>query len=365
MATSYQIAFASLRSMTRRLADELLSRIGGEEEFFCATESQLSALMGCRNKLFSDQYRNEILEKAKREQSFINENSIIPLYYTDGNYPKRLLECDDAPLLLYTIGNCDLNASHIVSIVGTRHATPYGIDFTMKLVENLSKKIDSLIIVSGLAYGIDIAAHRAALHCNVPTVAVLAHGLNTIYPAAHRNSAAEIVRSRGLLISDYMSQDSLHKGNFIARNRIVAGLCDCLVVVESAEKGGALITANIAAGYNRDVMALPGRTSDPYSRGCNRLINRNVAALISDADDLINAMQWTPRADEGCQQPLPLELSADEKAIIDKLTQQGEATINQLSISLSIPMSRLMPLLIDMEFNGLIITFPGGKFRLA
>ena len=365
MVTSYQIAFASLRSMTRRLADELLSRIGGEEEFFCATESQLSALMGCRNKLFSDQYRNEILEKAKRELSFINENSITPLYYTDGNYPKRLSECDDAPLLLYTIGNCDLNSTHIVSIVGTRHATPYGIDFTMKLVENLSKKLDNLIIVSGLAYGIDIAAHRAALHYNVPTAAVLAHGLNTIYPAAHRNSAADIVHSRGSLISDYMSQDSLHKGNFIARNRIVAGLCDCLVVVESAEKGGALITANIAAGYNRDVMALPGRTSDPYSRGCNRLINRNVAALISDADDLINAMQWTPRADEGCQQPLPLELSADEKAIIDKLTQQGEATINQLSISLSIPMSRLMPLLIDMEFNGLIITFPGGKFRLA
>ncbi len=362
---AYQIAFASLRGITRALAREILSRVGDEATFFNATEQQLSSLMGFSNKIFSHSYRNEILAKAVKECDFIARNKINPIYFTDNAFPCRLAECDDAPLMLFTIGDCNLNASHIVGIVGTRHATPYGIDFTSKLIEDLAKKIDNLIVVSGLAYGIDIAAHAAALRNGIPTAAVLAHGLNTIYPAAHRNIAADMVRNNGMLITDYHSADAIHKGNFIARNRIVAALCDCLIVAESAEKGGALITAGIASGYNRDVFALPGRSSDRYSAGCNRLIASNVAALIENANDLIKSMRWTPKAIEGEQKSLAIEISEEEQAVIDYLTAHDDAQINQMCVALNYPIARLMALLIDMEFKGLILTYPGGRYRLA
>lgn len=361
----YRIAFGSLRGMSIKLAHEIISHVGDEEVFFSASERQLSSLLGFNNKLLSQEYRNSVLENARREEEFINRNNIDVLYYTDDKYPTRLTECDDAPAIMYMTGNCDLNSSHIISIVGTRHATPYGIDFTTQLIENIATKIENPVIVSGLAYGIDIAAHHAALKCNIPTIAVLAHGLNTIYPAAHRNSAVKIVRQNGALLTDYTSSCPVHKGNFVARNRIVAGLCDCLVVAESAEKGGALITAKIASGYNRDVFALPGRKSDKYSAGCNRLIASNVATLIENADDLIEAMCWTPRKEEGTQQELVLELSDEERAVINYLTLHSEARINQLCIALNVPIGKLMALLVDMEFKGLIINYPGGLYRLA
>lgn len=364
-ADPYKIAFASLRGMTQELASVILARTGSETEFFTMRESSLGAMFGRSNRLFDTAYRNEMLEKARRELDFINAHSIKVSYYTDSDYPARLRECDDAPLALYSLGACDLNSVHIISVVGTRHATPYGIDFVMNLVKDLHEKLDNIVIVSGLAYGIDVAAHRASLHHSVPTAAVLAHGLNMVYPAAHRSTAAEIVKSGGAIVSDYMSQDRLHRGNFLARNRIVAGLCDCLVVAESAIKGGALVTAGIAAGYNRDVVALPGRRGDTYSAGCNRLIASNTAALIQNADDIINLMRWTPRATEGSQGELPLELSEEEQRVIDCLTQLGEANVNRMCVTLDMPMHHLMPLLVDMEFKGLLIAYPGGKYRTA
>ena len=362
---THQIAFASLKGMNRTLANEILSRIGDETAFFNATEQQLVSLMGFKNKILTQSYRNEILEKANKEVGFIENNKVKPIYYTDKEFPYRLTECDDAPLMLYTIGKCDLNSAHIISIVGTRHATPYGIDFTTRLVEDLAKSIDNIVIVSGLAYGIDVVAHNASLRNNIPTIAVLAHGLNTIYPAAHRNIAAEIARNNGMLVTDYRSIDTIHKGNFVARNRIVAALCDCLVVAESAEKGGALITASIASSYNRDVFALPGRSSDRYSSGCNRLIASNVAALIENADDLIKAMRWTTKPQEGEQQSLAIDISEDEQSVINYLSIHDDAQINQLCIALNYPIAKLMALLIEMEFKGLILTYPGGRYRLA
>ena len=365
MTDIYKIAFSSLRGMTRRLGEDILARIGDEKTFFTIPERQLSAVMGCSNRLFAESYRSALLEKARQEAVFIDNNSVKTLYFTENDYPARLNECDDAPLMLYGLGDCDLNSAHMLSIVGTRHATPYGTDFVIRLVEDLAKKIDNLVIVSGLAYGIDVVAHRAALHCGVPTVAVLAHGLNTIYPAAHRNTAAEIARSGGMLLTDYMSQDQLHKGNFVARNRIVAGLCDCTIVAESAIKGGALITAGIASAYHRDVAALPGRTSDRFSQGCTKLIADNTAALISDADSLIAMMGWHARQQEGDQSTISISLSPEEESVIDYLTQKGEGDINNIGVALNMPMHRLMPLLVDMEFKNLILTFPGGKYRLA
>lgn len=365
MADIDKIAFASLRGITAGLAGEILSRIGDEETFFRTPERQLSALMGCSSRLFDDSYRREVLEKAHSEYDFIIQNHVNTIYFRDSCYPSRLTECDDAPLMLYGLGECNLNSAHIVSIVGTRHATPYGTDFVIKLVKDLSEKLDNVVIVSGLAYGIDIAAHRAALHCGVPTVAVLAHGLNTIYPAAHRSTAVDIVRSGGMLLTDYMTGESIHKGNFVARNRIVAGLSDCTVVAESAAKGGALITAGIAAAYHRDVAALPGRTSDRYSQGCNRLIADNVAAIVTDADSLIAMMRWTPKPAEGEQQTIALTLTPEEESIVEYLACHGEGDINMLCVELNMPMHRLMPTLVDMEFKNIILTYPGGKYRLA
>ncbi|MCM1517887.1 MAG: DNA-processing protein DprA [Pseudoflavonifractor sp.] len=361
----YHIAFGSLKGMTRTLADELLTRVGSEENFFKLPERELVSLVGFDSRLFSSDYRNEVLEKSRTEADFVARHDIRVLYYSDDSYPHRLTDCEDAPILLYVAGDCDLNAAHIVSIVGTRHATPYGNDFTKRMVDGLADKIDSLVIISGLAYGIDVTAHVAALRAGVPTVAVLAHGLNTIYPSAHRNIAADIVHSGGALVTDYRSSDAIHRGNFIARNRIVAALSDCTIVAESAAKGGALITARLASGYCRDVFALPGRTSDRYSAGCNRLIASNTAALVENVDDVIAAMRWMPKADEGTQSEMFVELTPEEQIITDYLTGREDGQINTMCVQTGIPIARLMGLLIDMEFKGLILSYPGGKYRLA
>lgn len=361
----YKIAFSCLKGINLRLAKELLSRCGSEEAFFTSTEPQLSALNSCRNSLFSQSYRDSILQIAIQEREFIVNHHVKTFYFTDDNYPRRLLECDDAPIMLYALGDYDLNRHHVISIVGTRHATPYGNNFVKKLIKNLSERLDDFIIISGLAYGIDVAAHRAALDCGVPTVGVLAHGLNTIYPAQHRNIATEMIKTNGGLLSDYRSQDALHKGNFVARNRIVAGLCDCTIVVESAEKGGALITAGIAQAYHRDVFALPGRTSDPYSTGCNKLIKDNVAGLIGCADDLVEAMQWHLKPKEGNQNTLAVDLSPAEESILHYLREKGEGGINTMCVELNIPINKIMTLLVELEFKNMILPYPGGKYRPA
>lgn len=364
---TYHIAFASLRGINRHMATELLNRIGSERLFFETSQKQLSAIMGFNNKLFDPEYRTSVLEQAIKETEFVTGHSIRALYYTDSGYPALLTECDDAPLMLYTLGPADMNNGISISIVGTRHATPYGLDFTDKLIEGLAQKVNSPItIVSGLAYGIDVAAHKAALRNGLPTIGVLAHGLNTIYPAAHRSIAADIVRNGGALISDYRSCDTVHRSNFIARNRIVAGMCHCLIVVESASKGGAMITARIASGYNRDVFALPGRNTDLYSQGCNRLITLCVAALIQNADELIDAMQWpVKKSDKTSQQTLFTDMSPDEEVVAHYLHARGEAQLNRMSVDLNISIGRLMAALIELEFKGLAIAYPGGCYRPA
>ena len=350
------------------LAQKLLDVLPDEAAFFTASGGELQRLLQSRSKISDSGYRRKLLDMAEEEIRFIRDNGINVTYFTDPDFPARLLNAPDAPILLYSKGRCNLNRSKVVSIVGTRNASPYGTRLCETIVADLAAAFkDDLIVVSGLAYGIDIAAHRAALHEGVATVGVLAHGLNTLYPAMHRSTANEMVKSGGALLTDYTSHDRICRANFLARNRIVAALADCTIVVESAEKGGAMVTAGIASSYNRDVFALPGRTTDQYSAGCNRLINRNVASLVTSGDDIIKAMQWEPAPDAGRtarQRELFPEPTDEEEPVYQFLKKHNgdPVHINTIYTTLQIPMSQLLGLLIDLEFKGLVTALPGNRY---
>ena len=361
----YKIAFASIRGMGVELAQTLLDVIPNEEYFFNASQQELSTKLQTKNKIIESNYRQKLLHAAEDEVKFVLDHGISISYFTDSNFPVRLLNAPDAPILLYTKGSCDLNHKKIISIVGTRNASSYGTQFCETLVNDMANLLNDVVIISGLAYGIDIAAHRAALANNIPTVAVLAHGLNTIYPAVHRGSAIEILRHGGMLVTDYSSQDVICRANFLARNRIVAGLSDCTIVVESAEKGGAMTTANIAASYNRDVFAVPGRINDQLSTGCNKLIKNNIASLITCLDDLVKAMGWECRAESPKQKELFPELSEDESRIYNFIKEKNEIHINLIYAALKIPMPQLLSLLVDLEFKGVITSHPGNKYSIT
>lgn len=362
----HTIAFSFIKGNNPKMATQILNRLGSESEFFTLSETALAARLEFKGRILDPSYRKSLLEKAKTEKEFIDGHNIRAIYFTDADYPQRLLECDDAPAMLYALGDTDLNAAHVVSIVGTRNATNYGVNFIERLIGKLASGINNLVIVSGLAFGCDIAAHKEALRLGIPTVGVVAHGLDTLYPSEHRGYAANMVRQGGMILTDYTHNTTPHRGNFLARNRIVTGLADCIVVAESAaNRGGALHTAKLGMLYNRDVFALPGRTSDLYSGGCNMLIKSNVAHLIESADDLVAAMNWQQRQEEGQQPTLFPEFTPQQQAVIDHIRQKGEAQINTLTAALGIPVGQLMALLVEMEFNGVLLSLPGARYRLA
>ncbi|MGM9802598.1 MAG: DNA-processing protein DprA [Muribaculaceae bacterium] len=364
---TYRIAFASVSNMGIELAKKFLDVLPSEKDFFAISQRELQLITNSKSKITSSDYRNKKLEMAKREIDFIAKNNIKPLYFTDKDYPSRLLNAPDAPIMVYGMGDCDLNAKHMIAIVGTRHATPYGKKMVDRFVEDISAELSDTIVVSGLAYGVDIAAHEACLKHNVPTIAVLAHGLNTIYPSIHRRYAVDIVHSNGMLLTDYTSQSIMNRGNFVARNRIVAALTDCTIVVESAQKGGALITARIAQSYNREVFAVPGRIYDDYSSGCNKLIQQNGASIFTDFNSLVDAMQWhtntsvsTPR-----QQSLFPELSPEEDAVLKLLKDNDCMHINTITTALQKPVYQLLGIMVELEFKGLVHALPGSRYTLA
>lgn len=367
---AYRIAFAAIRGMGIELAGKLLDVLPDEAAFFAADSRELVQLLQSHNKITDNSYRHKVLAMAKEEARYVADNGINVTYFTNPDFPARLTNAPDAPILLYSRGQCDLNRPKVVSIVGTRNATDYGRRFCETLVADLTTMFKGeLLIVSGLAYGIDIAAHRAALHEGVPTAAVLAHGLNTLYPAMHRSTANEMISRGGALLTDYTSHDYISRANFLARNRIVAALADCTIVVESAEKGGAMATASIASSYNRDVFALPGRATDQYSAGCNQLIRRNVASLITSAADLAQAMQWDmPPATNahGTQRELFPTLSAEEQIVYDFLKSHSDPVhVNVIYATIKIPMSQLLGLLIDLEFKGMVTAAAGNKYSAS
>lgn len=364
---TYRIALSNIRGMGVDLARKLLDVTGDERTFFDMDERRLRSITGSRSRIYQHAYRQEMLAKARREMEYLSQHPVRVRYFTDTDYPYRLLQAEDAPLVLYTAGECNLNARHIVSVVGTRHATAYGIRICQELIADLAQKLPGTVIVSGLAYGIDITAHRAAMQAGLPTVAVMASGLNTIYPAAHRNDAAAMVRHGGMTLTEYTSQDVMHRGNFLARNRIIAGLSDCTVVVESAATGGALVTASLAMSYNRDVFAVPGRVNDEFSRGCNRLVQSNQAAVVTCADDLLAAMNWEPvpaSAEEPVQRELFPELTQQEQAVVDALRELGEVHINDLSHHLKLPVYQVMATLVELDCRHVVMALPGSRYSL-
>lgn len=306
-----------------------------------------------------------IFERAEQEMAFAEKNGIDCLTSDDRRYPTRLLSCEDAPLYLFYKGQANLNSLRIVSLVGTRHATEYGKQFCHDFVRDLSSLCPDLLVVSGLAYGIDVAAHRAALAHHVPTVAVLAHGLDRIYPYVHRKTAADMLHEGGLL-TEFLTGTEPERYNFISRNRIVAGMSDAVVVVESGTKGGSLITADLANGYNRECFAVPGRTSDEQSAGCNRLIRDNKAALVQNAEEFVQAMGWSvvSAGQKPVQRQLFQELTEEESLITQLLARHGDLSINTLTVESNIPIQRLSALLFEMEMKGLIKALAGNLYHL-
>ena len=308
-----------------------------------------------------------LIVNAEKEIEFIEKNNIRLICKGNKDYPYRLAECNDAPLVLHGMGHADLNAKHIVSIVGTRHASEYGKSVCENFVADLAKFVPGTLIVSGLAYGIDVCAHRTALKAGLPTVGVLAHGLDRIYPTAHRSTAKSMIENGGLL-TEFMSGTNPFPQNFVQRNRIVAGMADATVVIESASKGGSLITASLATGYDRDCFAFPGRINDQYSQGCNELVSRNRAALITSAYDFVEAMNWEvatkKKSAEDLQTELFPDMSPEETAVMTALRENSDGLqVNQMVVQLNTPINKLLPLLFEMEMKGFIKAVAGGCYR--
>ena len=315
---------------------------------------------------------DEPMKRADFEWRYMQEHGIRALTLTDEDYPQRLLECPDAPIILYYIGNSDLNQAKVVSIVGTRQCTPYGQDLIRRFIADLRQQCPQVLIVSGLAYGVDIHAHRQALENGYETVGVLAHGLDHIYPYRHRETAAEMVRHGGLL-TEFMTQTNADKPNFVRRNRIVAGIADAVILVESAAKGGGLITAEIAQSYDRAVYAFPGHVNAEFSQGCNNLIRDNGAGLISNADDFVRAMGWDTMKDMPLWLTPPLrpaedaqipDLSPEEQTIVSLLQQTNDLQLNILSVKTGIPIGQLTALLFQLEMKGILKPLAGGMYHL-
>ena len=362
----YQIALTQIKGVGIVLARTLIQAVGDEEAVFRESKRSLQKIPRISHQIIDFIQSAEPLKRAEQELEFITKNKLRMLFFTETDYPQRLTHCIDAPVLLYAKGDTDFNRNKVVSIVGTRNATRHGQHFCEQFISDLSKSIPDVQIVSGLAYGIDVCAHRAALQKNISTVAVLAHGLDRIYPNLHRKTAVEMLEN-GALLTEFPSQTNPDRHNFVRRNRIVAGMADAVVVVESGAKGGSLITAEIANSYFREVFAVPGRTSDHLSVGCNNLIAANKAVLLQEAKSFITQMGWgsLKKPVKPVQRELFLNLSEDEEKIFNAL-QSGEGMqVNMLAIELNTPVSELFFTLLELEMKNVVVALPGGMYKLA
>lgn len=348
-------------------AKRLVDGMGSAVEVFSRRKELPELLPGITSAVVTALDSPAAFLRAEQEIKFVEKNHITCLTLKDEAYPSRLRECEDAPLVLFFKGNVDFNRLRVVNMVGTRQATEYGKQFCSDFLHDLSALCPDVLVVSGLAYGIDIHAHRAALANNLSTVAVLAHGLDRIYPYVHRKTAIDMLPNGGLL-TEFLTETNPDRFNFVSRNRIVAGMCDATIVVESAAKGGSLITAELAESYHRDCFAVPGRISDASSLGCNQLIRDNKAALIQSAQDFVRTMGWefTSKQEkpQSIQRDLFPELSQDEERVVRILSCQGDLHINALVVETDIPVNRMSALLFELEMKGVVKALAGATYRL-
>lgn len=338
------------------------------DDFFSASQQELTTVLNVHADNLTDRMiRDEALAKARKESEFMERHGIASISITDDDYPSRMADIDKAPVTLYKLGHADLDAEKMISIVGTRHATAYGVRYVESLVQSLAAYFPGIVIVSGLALGIDSAAHIAALNAGLPTVAVVAHGLNTIYPSQNRDLAKRIVASGGAILSEYPFGVTPYKSRFLERNRIVATMTDAVLVAESADKGGAMSTAAVASSYGRELLALPGRIGDEMSAGCNRLIRSQKAMMAGSAPEVMTMLGWTPKNAEAAPQQRDLfpELTGTEKLIYDALRFCSEPMpVDAIRERTGVAIHQLMASLGEMEFDGIVERLPGNRFSL-
>ena len=346
------------------LAKKLLNHFETAEEIFQSKATKLESIDGIGKVVIKNLKNKSVFESAKAELHFIRENNINVLFFKDENYPNRLKHCIDGPILLFSSGKIDFTNRKIISIVGTREITSYGTEFCKKLIEDLAPL--NPIIVSGFAYGVDIVAHKAAMDNNLQTIAVVAHGLNQVYPKVHKKYVAKMEENGGFL-TEFWSTSNPEKENFVKRNRIVAGMCEATIVIESAEKGGSLITANLANDYNRDVFAVPGRISDKFSQGCNNLIKTQRAHLLSSAADILYILNWElqPKEEKVIQKQLFVTLENDEQKIYDYLLKNGKQLLDVMAIDCDFPVFKTASILLNMELKGVVRPLPGKLFEVV
>ncbi|MGQ1910883.1 DNA-processing protein DprA [Marinifilum sp. RC60d5] len=365
METIYKVALSFITGLGPVNIKKVIAYTGGLEGFFKENKNNLLKIPGIGKVVTDKLDRQSALIQAEEELKFIVDNNINICSYLDDNYPQRLLNCFDSPCTLYYKGNADFNTTRNISIVGTRNATENGRELCNQLIADLSHKKIKTTITSGLAYGIDICAHKAALKNTLPTIAVIGHGFHQMYPAQHKQHAADIIH-RGALISEFTSKSKFDPKHFVRRNRIIAGMSDATIVIESAIKGGSLVTANIANSYNRDVFAFPGRVGDKFSMGCNHLIKTNQANLIESIKDLEYILGWKDGSEKikEIQTKLFVELSTEEEKIVNYLKKEGKTPIDLLCIGTSFPMSKVSSLLLKLEFDGIVRSHPGKIYSL-
>jgi DNA processing protein len=357
----YLLALQRVEGVGDIMAKKLLTQCGTAEEVFKTKSQQLASIDGVGSMLLKSIKDKSVFEKATKELQFIESNNIKTHYFQDENYPDRLKHCFDGPVLMFSSGNIDWNNRKMISIVGTRQITSYGTEFCRKLIEDLAPL--NPVIVSGFAYGVDIVAHQLAMENDLQTIGVVAHGLNQIYPKPHKKYVVKMEENGGFL-TEFWSTTNPDKENFVRRNRIVAGMTEATIVIESADRGGSLITANIANDYNRDVFAVPGRVTDKYSQGCNNLIKTQKAHVLTSAADLVYILNWDiqPKA-KPVQKQLFVDLEPDEQKVYDFLLRRGKELMDIIALQCDFPIYRISGLLLNMELKGVIRPLPGKLFE--
>ena len=345
-------------------AKKLLAHCGSAEAVFRERKAKLASIDGIGSNMLSELSNPDLIKEAEAELQFIKDNGIGTHYFMDANYPEKLKHCIDGPILMFSSGQIDMASRRIISIVGTRKITTYGVAFCEKLIEELAPF--NPVIVSGFAYGVDITAQKAAIKNKLQTIGCLAHGLNQIYPKVHKKYVADIEKNGGFF-TDFWSTDTFDRNNFLKRNRIIAGVSEATIVIESAEKGGSLVTADIANSYNRDVFAVPGRVTDSQSVGCNNLIKHQQAHVLSNPLDVPYILSWEleEAAKKPVQKQLFVELSAEEKTIYNYLKENEKQLLDIISLECDMPIFKVASTLLTMELKGVVRPLPGKLFELA